>query len=161
MQRTEVIDLSKIDNIVNSIFKEHVVAYEDYSKFDSELEKYECEEALCEAIYKAVKGDSHSIHFALYYPEAKGHFFEEKKKLNPEKCNGAAYRYIANGWGLIHLQIDLRKKPHLEVRITVNTSKRAETWFPNYPELNEPSLWDWKFVEKQARRIITALKKCA
>jgi hypothetical protein len=161
MQRTEKIDISKIGNIVRSIFKEPAIAYEDYSKFDTELKKYVCEEALLDAINEAVKSESHSANFALYYPEAKGYFFEEKKAVNPVKCNGATYRYVASGWGLVHLQIDLRKKPFSEVRVAVNTAKRAETWFPTCPEFNEPSLWDWKYIEKQARRIIGTLKQSA
>ena len=146
---------------MSAIFSEHAVAYQDYSEFDSELKQYENEEALMSAIISAIEGNAHSANFSIYYPEAKGYFFAEKKSLNPAKCNGASFRYVASGWGLIQLQIDLKNKFKPEVRVSVNSRKRAEAWFQTYPEFKDPSLWDWKFLEKQARRIIRVLKKCA
>ncbi len=161
MQRAENIEISKIAEIVGSIFQEPAIVYEHYSEYESELKSYDGKESLLFAISEAVKNNAHSANFAIYYPESKGFFVKEKKSLNPEKCNGATYRYIASGWGLVHFQIDLRNKPIAGVRIAVNTSTRAEAWSPTYPELQQPSLWDWKFIEKQTRRIIKVLRQCA
>lgn len=161
MQRAEEIEVSKIGDIVNAIFLEPAVAYQDYSDFDSELRQYENEESLMSAISNAIDSNAHSANFSIYYPEAKGYFFAEKKSLNPVKCNGATFRYVASGWGLIQLQIDLKNKIKPEVRVSVNSQKRAGAWFQTCPEFREPSLWEWKFVEKQARRIIRVLKQCA
>jgi hypothetical protein len=129
--------------------------------FDSGLKEYDSKELLLKAIDQAVKRGAHSANFAIYYPESKGHFYKEKVTINPDKCNGATYRHSANGWGLVQLQIDLREKPIAGVRVAANTAKRAETWSPTYPELKDPSLWDWKYVEKQSRRIIRVLRQCA
>jgi hypothetical protein len=161
MQQVQEIEISKMNDIVNSIFQVPAIAYEDYSDLDSDLKKYDSKESLLKAIDEANTRNAHSANFAIYYPEAKGHFFKEKKSVNPEKCNGASYRYIASGWGLVHLQIDLRKKPIVKVRVAVNTATRAETWSATSPEFKDPSLWDWKYVEKQTRRIIRVLKQCA
>lgn len=161
MQRTEEIEVSKIGDIVSAIFQEPAIAYEDYSAFDTELQIYDSESSLNSAIEEAVKNNDYSANFAIYYPEAKGYFFKERKTLNPEKCNGATFRFVSSGWGLFHLQIDLRNKPKVVVRVTVNSAKRAGAWSHTYPELKEPELWDWKYVEKQARRMIRVLKKCA
>ena len=161
MQRNEIIEFPKLEEIVSSIFEEPAIAYEDYSEYDSELEEFDSKETVLKKIESAKENGAFSVNFAIYYPAANGYFYKEKKALNPEKCNGATYRYVANGWGLIHLQIDLRDKEKPEVRVAVNTLKRATAWEPTYPEFKEASLWDWKFVEKQARRLIRVLKKCA
>ena len=159
MQKTEEIDFFKLTDIVHSIFQEPAIAYEDYSDFDTALLKFDDEQSLMKVIVDANKNEKLSANFAIYYPEAKGYVFEEKTSVNPDKCHGATYRHVSKGWGLIHLQIDFRKKPKINVRITVNTRKRAEAWFATYPEMRDPSLWDWKFVERQARRAIKVLRK--
>ena len=159
MQKTEEIEIFKVSDIVHSIFEEPAIAYEDYSAFDNELLEFDQEESLVKAINEAIENDKYSSNFAIYYPGAKGYVLKEKQSVNPDKCDGATYRYVMKGWGLVHLQIDLRKKPTLLVRIAVNTQKRAEAWSATYPDLREPSLWDWKYVEKQARRTIRTLKK--
>lgn len=161
MQRSEKIDVSALDDIVISIFQENAIAYEDYSTFDSDLKKYENAELVLEAIEQAIQTNTHSVNFAVYYPDAQGYFIKEKRKLNPEKCNGATFRYIASGWGLVHLQIDLRAKPIAIVRVAVNSEKRAQASASTYPEFKDPSEWDWKYIESQARRIIRVLRKCA
>ena len=161
MQRSEIIDISKLNDIVSSISLEPVVVYQDYSDFDSDLKKFEDVNGLIEHIEQMIANDAFSANFAIYYPEAKGYFYKEKKLVNPEKCNGATFRHVASGWGLIHLQIDFRKKPVTEFKIAANTFKRASAWETTYPELKEAELWDWKFVEKQTRRLIRVLKKSA
>ncbi len=159
MQRTEQIEFQKILDIANSIFKESAIAYEDYSKYDSELEEFDSKEDLIRHIENVKDNGDHSANYAIYYPAAKGYFFKEKIKLNPEKCDGATFRYRPNGWGLIHLQVDLRETTKPEVSITVNSEKRATAWEPTCPELKESNLWDWKYIEKQAGRLIRVLKK--
>lgn len=160
MQKTEVIEILKLTEIIDSVFFEPAIVYENDSEFNSNLKKYESKELLSQAIDQAVQANLPFINFSIYYPDAKGYVFEEKIKLNPEACNGATYRYAASGWGLVQLQIDLLDKPMVEVRVTVNTQKRADEWSSAYPKLKSPSLWDWKFVEKQTRRIIKTLKSC-
>ena len=161
MQRTEEIDVSALGDIVNSIFQETAIAYQDYSSFDSALKKYKSAESVLAAIEQAILSNDSSLNFAIYYPNSEGYFLEEKKILNPEKCNGATFRYFASGWGLVHLQIDLRNKPLANVSVKGNSEKRACAWASTHLEYQDPSEWDWKYVESQARRLIRVLRKCA
>ena len=157
MQRSEKVERSKLADIVDSVFQEAAIAYED----DSDLIEYENADSLLLAIEQAIHNNAHSMNFAIYYPDAKGHFFKDKKTLNPAKCNGASFRYVASGWGLVHLQLDLRNQPLVTVRVTVNSEKRATSWAATHPENQDPAEWNWKFVETQARRIIRVLRKSA
>lgn len=161
MQRTEKIELSKVEKIFDSIFKENVIVCENYSAFDSKLLQFDDLQSLKNHFNSKVELNVLSSDYALYYPNAKGYFYKEKINLNPESCDGAMHRYTASGWGVIHVHIDLRNKPIIEVRVAVNSAKRAENWSTTYSELKSPDLWDWKYVEKQTRRIIRVLKQCA
>lgn len=158
MQREERIKVSDIAAITKEIFNEPAVAFQDYSDFDSELKEFPTEEILFSAIKTAINSKSNQINFAIYYPEAEGYFFADKRDLNPEKCDGATYRYVASGWGLIHMQIYIESEAQFKVRVAVNTKKRAEAWASTYPEFKSPSLWDWVYIEKQTKRIIKVLK---
>lgn len=160
MQRTEKIDISKVEEVFESIFKEPVTVYQSDSDPETELLKFETKEQLNNHFISSIEKGNFSSNYAIYYLEAKGYFHHKKVVLNPEKCNGATYRFSASGWGVIHLQISLRNKPELEIRISVNSEKRASNWSGTHSELKSPDLWSWKFVEKQARRLIRVLKQC-
>lgn len=161
MQRTEKIDISKIEDIFDTIFKEDVVVYESISADNSDLLCFKDIESLRKNFYSKVDNNICSSNYALYYPNANGYFYKEKIKLDPELCNGATYKYSPSGWGLIHIQITLTNKPSIELRVAVNSAKRAQNWSSTCGELKDPDLWDWKYVERQARRIIRILKQCA
>ena len=159
MQRSEVIPVEKVSSLLSCIFQEPAIAYQNYSDFDSNLHKYNSAEQLLEAINHAIDIKSHSANFVIYYPQSNGFIYEEKISLNPAKCNGSTFRYVLNGWGLIALQLDLRNLTSVNITVSVNSQKRAEAWWATCLDFKDPALWDWKFVERQARRTIRVLSK--
>ncbi len=161
MQRVEIIKTDKISLLAKSIFEGNPNVYEGYSKYDSDIVEINDSTEFEEYIETESSDGENYIHLAIHYPETKG--FIEKQKINliPEKCDGASHRYRINGWGLIHFQLDLKEPEAVECRFAVNSEKRANGWSSTYPELKSPSLWEWKLVEKNARRLIRVLRKCA
>jgi hypothetical protein len=101
------------------------------------------------------------VDFAIYYPDVKGSLLIERIALDPRKCNGESFRYAVGGWGVIHLQCDMRKPPGLLCRVSVNSEARANGWKDTRPSYGEPALWDWKLVDKHARRLMRAINKHA
>lgn len=99
MQRTEKIELSKVEKIFNSIFKEDVIVYENYSAFDSKLLQFDDLQSLKNHFNSKIELNALSSDYALYYPNAKGYFYKEKINLTPGSCDGATHRYTASGWG--------------------------------------------------------------
>lgn len=99
--------------------------------------------------------------YAIHYPDTKGHIEKAKITLNPKKCDGHTWRFSISGWGLIQFQADLRRVPNIECRIAVNSQVRSEAWASQIPTLKDPSLWDWKAVNKRAGQIIRRMKKLA
>lgn len=161
MQRSELIEPECIDVMLKAVFENEPRVYEAYSKYDSDLVKFDSGEELKNYIEKERAAGENFINVVIHYPSSNG--FVEKKEidLNPDKCKGATKRYSVNGWGLIQLQFDFGKHPNPECRIAVNTVKRATTWSPTYPELKSPELWDWAVVDQNVRRLIRVLRKCA
>ncbi len=99
--------------------------------------------------------------FVIYYSDAGGFVNKKKIDLNPQKCDDATIRYTYEGWGLVHFQTELVDEKYLKCRFSVNTPKRADAWKTISSHLESPDKWDWKIVEKHARRLIRILRKWA
>ena len=161
MQRSELIEPGNIDVMLEAVFEGNPLVYEAYSKYDSDLVKFNSGEKLKSYIEKERSAGEKFINIVIHYPDSNGFVERKKIDLNPDKCNGATKRYSMNGWGLIQLQVDFGKQPKPECRVAVNTLKRATTWSATYPELQSPDLWNWEVVEKNVRRLVRVLRKCA
>ena len=147
--------------LIDSTFEGQPAVFESYSKYDSDTSRFERPEDLKKYIESERNEGERFIDLSIHYPETKGVVHKERINLNPTKCNGAKLRFRANGWGLIQFQLDFKESEKLECRIAVNSEKRALNWSSAYPDLQYPALWDWKMVEKNARRLIRVLRKCA
>ena len=161
MQRSEHIELDKVELIVDAIFEGNPKVYESYSKYDCDIRLFTCPTDLNQYFESERDLDRSFVDLVIHYPEMNGFVQKEKINLNPDKCSGARLRYRINGWGLIHIQLDFKELEKPEIRIAVNSEKRAIGWSSTYPELKSPNLWNWIMVEKYARRLIRVLRKCA
>ena len=160
MERKEYVNEADLPHILGAIFDDRVVIYEAYSAFEQELLSFS-DLASLESYISHAREQNSFINLKLHYPDAGGNAFIERIALIPEKCNGATYRYVAHGWGLIQLQMEFSGSPTIHVRFAVNTSTRAHNWAPLYPDLAPPEAWNWKLVEKHVRRLIRVLRKHA
>ena len=162
MQREETINNTDVNKIVDAVYAigEPEVS-EAYSECSKDIVSFDRAAGLMNYINEAVSKNEEFLYFAVYYPEAKGFVEKEKIKLVPKACDGHTFRFCINGWGIIYFQLDYKKEPNVKCRFAVNTEKRANNWIDTYPNLKSPSLWDWKLVEKHARRLIRQLKKYA
>jgi len=161
MQRNELIEQDKIEWLIDAIFEGQATVYAAYSKYDSDTSSFSNSIDLKTHIETEINDGKRFIDVAIHYPETKGFVHRQKIDLDPRSCNGAKFRYRTSGWGLIQFQIDFQGNEMAECRFAVNTEKRALGWSTAYPDLKAPALWDWKLVEKNARRLIRVLRKCA
>lgn len=141
-------------NILEFIFSESGwQLYDSYSECGEEIQKYTSIEQVESKI-------AITPLFVIYSPEFEGQLEMTKIELNPKYCKEHTYRYRTDGWGLIHIDFGLIRNNRLDdSRISHNSEKRANTWFPTYPELRSPDLWNWKAIEKASRRIENRIKK--
>ena len=161
MQYEKIIEQTNVRSILNAVYENEAIVREAYSAFDKDIISFPKLDDLEKYIETELSNDNEFIQVVIYYRETKGFIQKKKINLKPEKCNGATLRYTMEGWGLIQLQINYKEPQAARCRIAVNTEKRATAWTETIPELKSPALWDWKLVEKHARRLIRILKKCA
>jgi hypothetical protein len=161
MQFTATIPESIAEQLYRAAFDGNVRVYEGYSRPEKDLREFYDLDALTMHIQSDRTSGVRSFDFALYYPEAKGQVEVRTIKLDPTKCNGATWRKVIEGWGVIHLHLRFGKDETVELHITVNSEKRANAWAHTYQRMGAPNLWDWIVVQKQAGRLIRLLRRIA
>lgn len=107
-------------------------------------------------------GGSQTILLQLYAHGAGGQFFARRTNLNPECCDGATFRYCAEGWGLIQLYLEPPRECHLRSSHTNhNSAKRAAAWSDTRENLGSPSDWDWARVSSFSARLNRFIRSLA
>lgn len=160
MQGAAVIHKNDLGELLDAIFVGvKVEVFEAYSEMGEQIccfhdgaELHRCAES------KLISPKEH-LQFAIRYEDAGPAAIITKVSLDPRRCRGHSFRYRVDGWGMISLQFDIRKFPLLQCRIAVHTKKRALAIHASSTEGDHPDEWDWKFIEKQARRLIRVLKR--
>ncbi|MBK9162987.1 MAG: hypothetical protein IPM21_03610 [Acidobacteria bacterium] len=163
MQREEKITLESLELISEAVYKGDPEVFEVYSEFESDVRHFPTRESLQQLIAaKLVNNEKHKFIFcALRYPGSNGVVRKRRVELNPKKCNGATFRYVMAGWGLIAFQVTLTDIDNISCSFSVESRKGADTWSDINPELGSPSLWNWQIIEKNTRRLIRVLRKVA
>ena len=159
VQRTESVKKKKINELMELAFQiGEVRIFESYSEMEEEIVEIKNYQDYLNYFQKSINQKKKHISFGLHYKEAEGFLRIRRINLNPKSCDGKTFRYNIEGWGIIHIQLDLREE-RIECRIAVNTEKRAQKWESINPELKPSNLWNWKIVESKARKLIRELKK--
>ena len=160
MQREETINLECVEEIIDAIFVGEPEIYEADSTPDEELKSFSEKADIMKYISDEQDKGYRFISLGIYYPNAGGVTDRKVINFNPDKCAGTTKKYSFSGWGVLFLQMTYTKGGQVDCRFTVNSQKRATAWEQTYPELKSADLWDWKLVEKHARRLIRILKEC-
>lgn len=101
-----------------------------------------------------------SVELQLYVLGAGPKFKAKKIALDPKACNGATYRYNAEGWGLVQLYLESAGADRLASSHTNhNSQKRAETWAPIYDDVGGPARWDFARISSFSARLNRQIKK--
>jgi len=161
VQRTDTIPATYLPALFAAAFEASARVYEHYSEYDQPIESFPDPASLLAYVAQSQAAGARHLAFAVHFPDTKGCVRTSKIALKPEKCDGATWRECFEGWGLVHVQLKFLDERLVECRIAVNSEKRAAAWASTAAELRDPSLWDWKRVEAQARRMIRVLRKGA
>lgn len=138
--------------------------YELASDFERPLKRFtSASEVLAQFDREYTTGKKwHTVHLQLYVLGAGPAFTPRRIKLNPAACNGATFRYNADGWGLVQLYLHSVSQKDLESSHTNhNTQLRAEKWAPyNTDESKTPvEAWDFKKITAFSSRLNREIKK--
>lgn len=138
--------------------------YELASDFEQPLKRFESPEEVLEQFERRhPNGEKWKvIHLQLYVIGASPVFAPRRVTLNPKYCDGAKFRYGAEGWGLVQLYLASAKLNSTESSHTNhNSRKRAEAWAPTYHELAGPSEWDFERITSFSSRLNRQIRKFA
>jgi hypothetical protein len=98
----------------------------------------------------------------LYVVGAGPRFAPRRITLDPAQCDGASFRYEADGWGLVQFNLATATPDGVEVSHTNHNSRtRAEAWAPTYRNFGRPSVWDFKRITSFSSRLNRQIRKRA
>ena len=101
-----------------------------------------------------------TVHLQLYVLGAGPPFVPRRVPLDPRSCNGATFRFVAEGWGLVQLYLGaLGKGGVKDSHTNHNSIKRAEAWAPVIPEMQSVELWDFKKIAAFSSRLNRQISK--
>jgi hypothetical protein len=149
--------------LLNWLFAEDTCrVFELSSQFEAQLKEFHStEEVLGEFDQVYTNGTPwHTVHLQLYVVGAGPSFVPRCVELDPEKCDGATYRYAAEGWGLVQLYLSRAALTGLSSSHTNHfTATGAGKWAPL--DLEKPSAdeWDFKKITAFSARLNRQIKK--
>ncbi|HEX7868065.1 MAG TPA: hypothetical protein VF555_24105 [Variovorax sp.] len=104
----------------------------------------------------------HSVHLQLNVLGAGPAFVPRRVALNPGSCDGATFRYNADGWGLVQLYLSTASGagPSLEDSHTNHNSlKRAQTWSHTVTDQGPVEAWDFGRITSFSSRLNREIRK--
>lgn len=161
MQREEIIDVESLGKVLAAAYQGNPVVSLAYAAFNEDLLSFPTLNDLEAHIAAECAAGRSWPNLVLHYPETNGLAIKRRIALDPERCGGATFRYAMEGWGLIQLQIRCKDTSAIKCRLAANTERRALAWAPTFPELGDPLQWNWRAVERHARRLIRVLRRSA
>lgn len=148
-----------IQKLLDAIFaSSNVTVYETYSRPSKDLRVFASADELLKYMEELIAAKDNLLYLSLHYEAAKGFVYKKTIQFQDKKSERHKTKTSVEGWGLIQFQLWLNES--ITCDIGVNSEKRAQAWAENYPELQSPSLWHWKEVAKQSRRLKRVLKTC-
>lgn len=156
-------DLSDQEALLNWLFaEESCEIYELASSFEKPLQRFATvREVLSQFDRTYVTGKKwDTVHLQLYVVGAGPTFVPRKVSLDPVHCNGATFRYGAEGWGLVQLYLGGPSTNGLQPSHTNhNTQTRAEAWQSTIPEMGSVEAWDFKKITAFSSRLNREIRK--
>ena len=157
-----LIPFESVPRMLEQVFEPSIVdVYTSDSKFGQLTKKFISAFECIEHFKAQISDGSNFVGFAIHYPDTNGYVEDRRMNLDSAKCDGHSFRYSIGGWGVINLQFHIASSGEVGCNVDVNSEKRAKSWIATYPEFKAPELWNWKAVEKHARRLKRCLQKLA
>ena len=102
----------------------------------------------------------HSVDLQLYGKDAAPRFKPIRVILDPKACNGATFRYSAEGWGLVQLYLSTTDGTTLrDSHTNHNTLNRAAKWAGSHVSIDPPSAWDFAKITAFSSRLNRQIRK--
>lgn len=136
--------------------------YELASSYEQPLKRFESPaEVLRQFERRHSTGEPwHREDLQLYVLGSGPPFSARRIGLDPNACDGATFRYTAEGWGLVQLYLSAPHGDCLENSHTNHNSKtRAEIWAPINGVVPGPDAWDFPCITAFSSRLNRQIQK--
>jgi hypothetical protein len=136
--------------------------FELYSEFEKPLREFQTVGEILTQFCRTSRNGNRweTVHLQLYVVDASPPFIPRRVNLNPKACDGATYRYTAEGWGLVQLYLSEAGSDGLRNSHTNhNSQKRAESWAPVRTSMDSVGAWDFKKITLFSSRLNRQIKK--
>jgi hypothetical protein len=136
--------------------------FELSSQFDTPLKEFHSAQDVLSEFGRVYSNGAlwHTVHLQLYVIGASPPFVPTRVELNPKFCDGATFRYAAEGWGLVQLYLTAPTANGLNSSHTNHfTAKGAEKWAPLSSEKGPAEQWDFKKIAAFSSRLNREIKK--
>ncbi len=164
MYRKDEIPEGKVAGIIRLAFAHGATAYERYSELDNFAVYYKTADILIEDMNNKRVGLREYFDYSFHFPDVGGDFRVRKINLKQESeyVNGATWREVVEGWGLIIITIKFDGAGLAIVDVYANSEKRANAWSDTLEDsLGKTKDWNWAAVTRHCRRLIGALRASA
>lgn len=102
----------------------------------------------------------HTVHLQLYVLGAGPPFAPRRVQLDPKACDGATFRYAADGRGLVQLHLGAAKGRGLvNSHTNHNSQKRAEAWASTAAAMQDVRQWDFTRIAAFSSRLNRQIRK--
>jgi len=136
--------------------------FELSSQFDRPLKEFHSSTEVLSEFGRVYSNGAlwHTVHLQLYVIGAGPAFEPRRVELNPNLCDGATFRYSAEGWGLVQLYLTAPTANGLNSSHTNHLkAKGAEKWAPLSPQKGAAERWDFKKIAAFSSRLNRQIKK--
>jgi len=151
------------ESLLSWLFEEgacHV--YELSSEFERPLQRFTSSaEVIAQFDRQFATGEKWGcVYLLLYVLGAGPPFIPRRVSLNPEACNGATYRFAAEGWGLVQLYLESPTQHGLKNSHSNHfTQKGAAPWESLNSDQPGTDSWDFKRITSFSSRLNREIRK--
>lgn len=128
-----------------------------YSEPDCELREYTASADVLAAYPEAAPPGAapRAIHLALWRPDFGPEPSVRRIEFRPGAVAGHTHRYVAEGWGLVDLQISVVRAGRLSPSsLAANSEARALKWADTNTDRFEPvDVWHWPAIARALRQL--------
>ncbi len=142
------------------LFAESVCdVYEAYSNYEQPLRQFHSPSEVISQFERRFPTGKlwTTVHLQLYVRGASPAFTATRIKLNPASCNGAEFRYAAQGFGLVQFYLAVPCDNALQNSHTNHFSaKAANSWAPITDQ--KPEAWNFELINSVSSRLIRKIR---
>ena len=141
-------------NILDFIFKEtNLRVFDLYSAYGQDITEYKSSQEIISKFNLDTENHLPAT-FNLWSDDFGGEVLFRRIELDPKSCEGHAFRFSTNGWGLIQLYFEELKKNTLKYSHLGHFNQKGALGLEGTNNfMGKADNWNWKLIEKISRKL--------